>query len=68
MESVVNLYEERNEVSNLYEENSKDEAAVMNKAEASKIEKCPQKKWNVAEEDSDLERLKQRLDNDTPDS
>lgn len=68
LESVVNHYEERNEVSNLYEENSKDKAAVMNKAGASKIEKCPQKKWNVAEEDSDIERLKQRLENDTSDS
>ena len=72
LESVFNLDEERNEVSNLYGENmklmEKDKAAVMNKAEASKIEKCPQKKWNVAEEDSDIERLKQRLENDTSDS
>ena len=40
LESVVNLYKERNEVSNLYGENMK----LMEKDEAgaSKMEKCPQ--------------------------
>ena len=47
----------------------KDES-VVNKAEASNIQKFPpsQKEQSIAEEDSEIKRLKQRLANDTSNS
>ena len=41
---------------------------VANLSEESKTEKCDKKEWNVAEEDSEIERLKRRIAYDTSNS
>ena len=66
LEAVVKVYQDR-----LIEENGvslqhsvEGSETIVNQS-STKMEKCPQKKWNVAEEESDIERLKQRLANIT---
>ena len=69
LEAVVKVYRERLieekgvNVQDAVEEAEEGSETIVNTT----IEKCPKKKWNVAEEDSNIERMKQ-LENDTSDS
>ena len=69
LEAVVKVYRERLieekgvNVQNAVEEAEEGSETIVDTT----IEKCPKKKWNVAEEDSNIERMKQ-LKYDMPDS